>query len=74
MFAEIMTAGWKGDGVECVNGLPKGAIIISTGYDAAYDWYYFIVEHESFDLITEGDVLPLMHVTYAWRPVDRGSK
>lgn len=67
LFCEMITTGWCGDGIECIDGLPEGAKIIRFGHDLPRDLYYFIVEHESFDLIPPFEQLPLMWITYSKR-------
>lgn len=67
LFQDMITTGWQGDGVACIDGLPEGARIIYFGHDLPRDLYYFIVEHESFDLVPPFEQLPMMHITYSKR-------
>lgn len=44
-------------------GIPEGGKIINSGFDSAKYCFYFIVEHESFPLVKEGDVMDGMWIT-----------
>lgn len=49
VLVEFLTKGWKGDGVQCIEGLPAGAKLVSV---RTYEYYpehvTLIFEHESF--------------------------
>lgn len=67
VMIEWMTTGWRAsptEYVECVEGLPVGAKCIRFDYDLVSDVAYMLVEHESFELVQHGEVIPKMHVTY----------
>jgi len=46
---------------ECVDGIPEGAKVVNSGYDADYDTFFVIVEHESFGTIAEGGAIPVFN-------------
>lgn len=40
------------------NPLPTGARIVSSGYDAARDVFFVVLEHETFAPVAPGEVIP----------------
>lgn len=43
---------------KCISGLPKGTKFVYAIPDTTYG-VWMIVEHESFDLLNEGDMIPV---------------
>ena len=64
LFVEILTTGWSGDGVQCVEGLPKGAEFVNMGYDPMSDTFPLVFQHESFPPTEPGQMLPIMLIMY----------
>jgi hypothetical protein len=59
LWQEIMTEGWSipNDGVtrlECLEGLPEGAELVSSGYDTNTNCVILTFHHESFENIPVG--------------------
>ena len=77
VLIEWMTTGWRtnqNEYVECIEGLPQGAKCIRMDYDMVHDVAYLLVEHESFEPVHHGEVIPKMHVAYrSTRLKDNGS-
>ncbi len=78
LWQEMFTEGWKvGDGevvkcIECIEGLPKGAVCKSVFYQAwpkvsimatAPD-LIFVFEHPDFDEVEPGAPIPMMHIVH----------
>lgn len=64
IFTEILTTGWSGDGVQCVEGLPEGADFINMDYDPVSDSFSLIFQHESFPPTEEAQMLPALPIMY----------
>ena len=65
---EIMEAGWKtrpGEQIECIKGLPKGAVFIRSYVDESEQMAYLIFFHESFLPVSEGVVIPLIRIIHS---------
>lgn len=71
ILVEMFTTGWNGDGVRCLNGLPDGCFVRSFGYDHTTDTYWLTVEHHSFDLVKEGNIIPLFYPVFTKEDISR---
>ena len=61
----ICTSGLLGAGSQItVDGVPPGATLLSQGYDVLRGVFWLIVDHDSFDMITEDGPIPDVNVTY----------
>jgi hypothetical protein len=64
-LADLLVAGIN---FKPVDGIPPAAKIIRAGYDQEKDTFFITAEHESFDLIPEGKVIPERYVSMSqWR-------
>ncbi len=52
-----------GNKVEVVDGIPTGAELHNHGYNPRDETIYITVEHESFPLVHEGEVIPIGECT-----------
>lgn len=70
LLTEMITIGWKiGPGnrvfsAECMEGVPSGASLIHVVYDPRTDCVIAIFEHESFDEVAPGELIPLVPVSH----------
>ena len=48
----------SGNSLTIVDGIPDGGKVVRAGYDHLTDVIYLIVEHESFDDVPEGNLIP----------------
>lgn len=46
------------------DGIPDGAEVVDAGYDPAEGVFYLTLEHRSWTLVTEGEDIPTMDVTF----------
>ena len=63
LIAQMMIEGYCSGGIQCLAGVPEGAI-----YRRAYMLndrgdVYFVFYHDSFDSVAEGHSIPLIDVT-----------
>ena len=70
-WQEIMTKGWKPGDIECIEGLPEGAIFRNVFYrqwpavsGVATPSLVFVFEHDDFDEVLLGATPLLMNVVY----------
>lgn len=75
LWQEIFTKGWKagnGEIVECIEGLPEGAVCKSVFYKqwpamsdlAPAPDLIFVFEHNDFDEVKPGAPIPMMHIVH----------
>lgn len=57
---QMMTTGWDGIGMRCIEGAPVGSILHHIDYDIISDCLMMIIEHESFDSAPEGQWIPVL--------------
>lgn len=46
-----------------VVGFPAGAKVARCGYDSLTDTFYIVVEHESFEEVPQGEIIPMLLLT-----------
>ena len=70
LLQQFFTEGWSpgpGRTIRCAKGLPPGAKPAFEMYDYAHPGapvISFVFEHESFDLVHEGEEIPLLDVVF----------
>ena len=60
LLQEMMTEGWKVDGLECTRGLPEGAefMYFERRGGARYGDLGMVFQHDSFDDVEPGGFIP----------------
>lgn len=66
-LTQILTTGWSiGDAqtITCIDGLPEGAKFIHAIYDVLSDTENLVFEHESFEPIPQGQMIPVSYISW----------
>lgn len=69
LFQQMVTVGWTTarDGAthtECIEGLPDGAELVNSGYDAVHNVALLTFHHESFADVPIGGMIPVIHIAH----------
>ena len=65
LLFQLMTKGWKTAGVvRTVEGLPKGALFLTSFSEPKTQTAYFVFHHKSFEEVPIGSLIPMVEVTF----------
>lgn len=67
LLVQMLTTGWSiGDAqtITCIDGLPEGAKFIRAIYDILSDTESLVFEHESFEPIQQGQIIPVSYISW----------
>lgn len=69
LMAELMRVGWRipaGNiqAIECIQGVPPDAKFVGSMPSPADLSVWFFFEHESFDVVPEGGVIPIVQIVH----------
>lgn len=73
MLFDIFTEGWEvgtNAYIRCYQGLPKGSKFISAGYDPLSGSEQLIFEHESFEPVKPGEIIPVLYIGHEIKSKD----
>ncbi len=76
LWQEIMTVGWKAGDIECVEGLPEGAIWKSVSYigprgSDPMPVLVFVFEHPNLEEVAKGAAIPVIDIVHKRTYPDR---
>lgn len=64
LLADMFTVGWKGDGVECVKGLPEGARLVQSYDMPEVGCAVLVFEHPDFEDVQPFELPPKLDVVH----------
>ena len=65
LLSEMVYKGYKVEnGIECVEGLPDGAVCVGSFFDWQSMTGYITFQHKSFPIIPLGSIIPIVRVSH----------